>query len=396
MRADHRSAFRKASLARLLEHLLESLELTTTQTEEAKARSAAVGAWLASADDPGLRRLSVYFQGSTALGTTVRPIGSNEHDVDLIAHISLFENRNPAEIKKLIGDRLKENARYQPKLIEKTRCWRLDYANEFHLDITPSIPNPHCQNGGELVPDRLLKCWKATNPKAYRELFERRAALQPTLRLSKVFSEDAVRAGVEPYPENTGFKGLLRRTVQLSKRHRDIYFDRGDPSLAPISIIITTLASKSYEFCVRSFVYDSELDVVIDVLRRMPHFIDRDLQAPGVRWAVWNETTEGENFAERWNEDPRLVAAFFEWHAAIVAEVEALTEIDGIDQITKRMRDCFGKGPAERALEVEVKSISEARAGQRLFVAPHVGLTTTAAAALAGAVPVRANTFFGR
>ena len=31
------------------------------------------------------------------------------------------------------------------------RCWRLSYANEFHMDITPSIPNPNCRFGGELV-----------------------------------------------------------------------------------------------------------------------------------------------------------------------------------------------------------------------------------------------------
>jgi hypothetical protein len=395
MHIDHRSVFRKASLTGVLDRLLESLELTPTQTKEARARSEAVGAWLASADDPGLRRLSVYFQGSTALGTTVRPIGRNEHDVDLIAHITVFENRNPADIKKLIGDRLKENGRYRPILIEKTRCWRLDYANEFHLDITPSIPNPNCPNGGELVPDRLLRCWKASNPKAYRALFEQRAALRPTLRLAKVaFSDEAVRAGVEPYPETTGFKGLLRRIVQLSKRHRDVYFDGRNVEFAPISIIITTLASKSYEFCVNSFVYDSELDVVVDVLRRMPHFIDRDLQAPTVRWAVWNETTQGENFAERWNQDPRLATAFFEWNEAIVADIAALTETEGMDQITKRLGDSFGKEPTESALRVEIKSISEARAGQRLYVAPRIGLTT--AAAMAGAAPVWANTFFGR
>ena len=52
-------------------------------------------------------------------------------------------------MKKTIGDRLRANGYYAPLLEEKPRCWRLSYANEFHLDITPSIPNLECANGGE-------------------------------------------------------------------------------------------------------------------------------------------------------------------------------------------------------------------------------------------------------
>jgi hypothetical protein len=149
---------------------------------------------------------------------------------------------------------------------------------------------------------------------------------------------------------------------------------------------------RSYEACVNSSVYDSEFDVAVDVLRRMPSFIERNMQGPSVRWAVWNETTLGENFAERWNEDPRLAAAFFEWHTHVVKVLEVLPQAEGMDGITKSLKDVFGKRPAESALEVHTKSISQARTDQRLFVAPKLGLATAAAAA---AVPVRANTFFG-
>ena len=48
--------------------------------------------------------------------------------------------------------------------------------------------------------------------------------------------------------KQVGFKGILPRTVQLAKRHRDIHFQSLDPCLAPISVIITTLTSRSYEF----------------------------------------------------------------------------------------------------------------------------------------------------
>ena len=51
------------------------------------------------------------------------------------------------------------------------------------------------------------------------------------------------RADIEPFPAQSNIKGILRRIVQLLKRHRDIAFADVKEDIAPISIIITTLAS---------------------------------------------------------------------------------------------------------------------------------------------------------
>jgi hypothetical protein len=67
-----------------------------------------------------------------------------------------------------------------------------------HMDITPSIPNPNCRFGGELVPDKTLKIWKASNPKGYKRLFEKRAKLAPVIRLRKHVAVDSARTSVEP------------------------------------------------------------------------------------------------------------------------------------------------------------------------------------------------------
>jgi hypothetical protein len=86
----------------------------------------------------------------------------------------------------------------------------------------------------------------ASNPRGYKRLFERRAKLAPVIRLRKRIAADSA----EPYPQPGGFKGILRRTVQISKRHRDMAFV-DDPDLAPLSVIFTTLLARSYERCVR-------------------------------------------------------------------------------------------------------------------------------------------------
>ena len=395
MHIDHRTAFRKVELFGVLEQLCERLEPSETQSERAKSCYESAGQWIADASNDWLRSSSIYLQGSTALGTTVKPIGINEYDVDLVCHIAgLGRWLHPAKCKQLVGERLKEHQYYRAILEEKPRCWRLNYANEFHLDITPSIPNVACTNDGELVPDKALQCWKPTNPKGYRSAFQRRAELVPRMRVTKSMTMDSARADadIEPYPEKPRFRGLLCRIVQIAKRHRDTYFLRRDDSLLPISVIITTLAAWSYEYCVNSFVYDSELDVLCDVIRHMPDFIVQHEVAGRVEWFIWNETTEGENFAERWNSDPSRAKAFFEWHTAAVADLERLARSEGLDGLSKSLTASFGQMPASDVLADIFTNVGTARRTGGLSLAPLVGLTI---APTARATPVRHNTFYG-
>ena len=304
---------RRVQVFTILERICQQLELTGTQFERARQAYESVAEWLAGSDDPLLAAMAVYLQGSGALGTSVRPIRQDEFDVDLIAfaaHVSA--SVPPGMLKRSIGDRLAEHRSYAAILEEKKRCWRLNYAGEFHLDISPTISNPKCNNGGELVPDRKLHGWHPTNPRAFKALFERRASMQPTLSGQRLaMLKDA--ATVEPFPVQQTVKGILRRTVQLLKRHRDYHFQNTTADVAPISVIITTLAMRSYEYCVQRHVFDDELEVLIETIRNLPHFIEHSVTNGKEIHAVWNETTEGENFADRWNAEPARIVAFYRW-----------------------------------------------------------------------------------
>jgi hypothetical protein len=393
---DHTRQARELQTVGILEAVCQSLEPTPSQTSLAKQRYEGVGTWLANSGDPALRSITVYLQGSIAIGTAVRPIGFNEIDVDLVAHQpDLDVQLSPAAQKKAIGDRLKANGNYATLVEEMPRCWRLNYAGEFHMDITPSIPNPNCRFGGELVPDKTLKRWKPSNPKGYRHVFEERARLVPIIRIRKHIATDSLGANVEPYPASVAFKGILRRIVQIAKRHRDIFFiDHMD--IAPLSVIITTLTSRSYEWCVRNREYDNELELVLDVIGHMPDSIDSSEVEGVVQWFIWNETTLGENFAEKWNRHPERAQAFFKWHARFCADIAALPTVRGIDRLGKKLTDLFGQKPANDAIANITEEVSTARTTGNLRVAPKVGLTVAAAAAAAAAsTPVRSNTFFG-
>jgi hypothetical protein len=68
---------KKAEIVGFLERVCQELELTDTQHQLAKSRYEAVGTWLAHADNPLLRHLMIYPQGSVPLGTTVKAMNAD-------------------------------------------------------------------------------------------------------------------------------------------------------------------------------------------------------------------------------------------------------------------------------------------------------------------------------
>lgn len=387
---DAPAILRKSAIYSILDEICRDLELTETQLTEAKTSYEAVAEWLSRSTNPVLQDLRLYAHGSTGLGTSVKPLGREDFDVDLICLVKGFTaERSPAELKRLIGERLRENTRYSSMLEEKKRCWRLNYAREFHLDVSPTIINIKCANGGELVPDKKLQEWKPTNPSGYKALFEARAKLQPRLHeQKKAYAND--RAEVVPFPTQMTGKGILRRTVQLLKRHRDIHFQHVTEEVAPISIVITTLAARAYEYCIGMFNFDTELDVLVAVVRMMPHFVEKRAVGGRIEFWVPNETTVGENFADRWNTEPARVKAFYEWHAKAFDDFEKAAAMEGIDRISLVLEASLG-GVVRRVMDRRTEAVTSARGAGKLFVGTTGGLSLSGTSS--SAVP--RNTHFG-
>ena len=388
---------KKQMVVRLLDQLCQQIEITETQFQTAKARYDAVGTWLSGSSLAHLEQAQIYPQGSVALGTTIKPIATNEFDVDLVCHLPTLHHTSDARaIKALIGTRLKEHDTYKGLLEEKTRCWRINYANEFHLDITPSIGNPHCYQGGELVPDKALSQWKPTNPKGYIDRFNQYAAIRPRIYLADTKFSKAACDSVEPLPEPTMSKPILKRIVQLLKRHRDqLFVGTARADMAPISVIITTLVGWAYAKCATHQAHADAFDFITAVIREMPSFIRNEMRSGRQHFIIENETTVGENFADKWNRDTRLAEAFYEWHKDVQTSVESLLQVEGADQFSEHLSNKFG-AKKENVRETFTKLISpigQARSAGLLAVAPILGLITSPAF---GSVAVPKNTFFGR
>jgi len=349
------------------------LQLTRTQHEEAEQHYLSVAEWLGAPASPiTALRPEIYPQGSLRIGTTVRPWWREEYDLDLVLWLALYHNANPIEVLNLVERRLRDHGTYAPMVERKNRCIRLNFAKQFHLDILPARPDLRFGGTHVLVPDRAAADWKESNPKGYAGWFESRGELQ---------AEEAKRAAVEPLPPPEGAedKNTLQLSVQLLKRGRDIRF-ASTPDLAPISIVLTTLAGTNYA---------GELHP-LQALHAIVQRIIGSIPSAG-RLVVCNPANPHEDLSERWDENQEAYRSFVSWMIELESELAALQHL-AMPDASKRLEKLFGE-VAPRAIRAQAETVEKARGSSQLGVT-RTGAITTAVSS--GVVSVKRNTFYGK
>lgn len=312
----------------------ESLDISDEHHQLAVERYKSIGNWLERRGSTvAYYRPEIYPQGSFLLGTVTRPVSNaEEYDIDLVSELDLKKIRiSQEELKNLVGDEIKAYARTHYLDLPKNgrRCWTLNYPGNarFHMDILPAIPDEESfkqtllSNAGSFpnfsiaiglssfaiaITDRdhcnynrIDRNWPRSNPKGYAAWFMNRG-------LNRDLTD--TRA-VEEVPDHS-VKTPLQRTVQILKRHRDIWFDKMVRQHhytledKPISIIITTLAAHAYEG-------EKDLQEALQhIVRKLPNYIECGYD--GVAY-VRNPVDPLENFADKWQEHPSRKDCFMAW-----------------------------------------------------------------------------------
>lgn len=377
----------------LLREITESLELTETQKKLAKERYEAVANVLAESGNPLLANAKIYPQGSFRLGTSVKPLGRDEFDLDFVCHIPVNSSRYTSkEIFDVVGGALKDHGTYEKMLEAKKRCWRLNYAGDFHMDITPSTIDEWHHSDGEMVPDRQLSDWKESNPIGYAKWVEGIDSISPTFDAIRMSVESST---VEPLETDNSSNGVLKKFIQIIKRNRDVYFkDHPWDDYAPISILLTTIAAKAYKACVHRKSYTDMLELLEDVLKTMPLFIEKSSGHWGTtQYTVENPSHTKENFAEKWNDTEFYEKGFSVWNRDFIQLIGELRSLhgEGLDVYANKMKDILGKKPVDRVIEARAKNMFGHKTNGSLGVLSGLGMVTNSAKA----VTPKSNTFFG-
>ena len=359
----------------VLKRILEKIELPEGAYEKAEKRYQNIGEWLHRSDstcaeyDP-----HVFSQGSFRLGTAIKPDSDDEYDLDMGCNLrdGLIKSMITQEqLKNHVGNELEQYRKsrgIKEELAEKKRCWRLEYADglSFHMDIVPCIPESEGSRG--VLKQRMIESsrlndalaqrvselavsitdntdpqysektdnWRISNPEGYARWFESRMKTAHDVISER---EMSFKASIDSLPYYK-WKTPLQQAIQLLKRHRDTMFKDNEDS-KPISVIITTLAAKSY---------NGEADLasaLSNILTRMGSYINAAVPF------VPNPVNPVEDFADKWYDQEsahlRLKENFDKWLYQARADFKAIFSKDNSQLVVEA---------ADRGLDIQLDANS--------------------------------------
>jgi len=360
----------------LLDRIGRKLQISPTAHQQAEDRYKAIGEWL-RADGSAVAQFKpwIYTQGSLRIGTTVRPRGRDEYDLDLVCEFNMDWQLFPVPEKLLdiVEGRLKENGTYRDMVKRMNRCIRVVYANQFHMDILPACPNPAAGLHCVVIPDCAAQDWKDSNPRGYAQWFEHTAEQ----------AQAGFKKNIEPVPEQETYdeKATLKLVVQLFKRYRDIAYEK-TPDLAPISIVLTTLAARHYNG--QQSVSEAMIAILDGIASSIPSYD---------RLRVLNPTNRLEDLSERWDAKPEAYRAFVSGIRELRSRWEELNRQSGMQNVKVALEKMFGENIAREAVAEHVKAFDAARAGRDLGVQRGSGIITAVSGS--STVPIQRNSFYG-
>lgn len=281
----------------------QKISLDKTRVERIKSAHSTLRNTLEKHEEIRSILYETFLQGSYRIGTSVCPRNGQEFDVDVIVALNLedeYGNRkSPSEAIDKLYNVLKSISTYKDKVIRKTRCVRIDYAGDFHMDVVPAYYD-------ELfdilyIPDRKAEKWGETNPKGYIQWCSDR---------------------------NDELGGKLTRVVKFLKWWRNRVFGKDS---AVKSIILTTLIGENF-----SSDCSTDADALLGTVRNLNDFLQQHPYVPQVP----NPSLSTENLARDWKQEHYEI--FRNRVSSLFKKIADAYEEEDLEKSVEKWRKIFG------------------------------------------------------
>lgn len=190
--------------------------------------------------DVALKRVLRGFsrQGSWAHRTIIRPQPDREYDADVILRMRHHRGwaQDPQQYLHAVHASLARNELYRPRIELKTRCVRVSYAGDCHVDLVPCLEYGFSYFDEHLIVNRTENTLEPVNPAGFARWFE---------------GKDCVAAG------------NLRKTVRLLKFVRDFHGQFDIPSVV-LTVLVAGRVSRWDEFWLRYRDLPSAFTTLVD------------------------------------------------------------------------------------------------------------------------------------
>ena len=322
----------------LLARIAHQLELNPTRAERMESAYNAIFELLKKDEAffAGVE-IELYVQGSKRIGTTVKPINGDDFDLDIVLHIHVLHKKyNPVDVYNALVKALERDPYYKSIMQKKARCVRLNYKDDFHMDILIGCLVTADDFERLAIPERDLFAWSSSNPKGFSNWFLGIAnSAQPSML--KGFSEQLLLEAKIDLP--------LQRGVQLVKRARDVYFTNRDYAVS--SIVLTTLMGRFYNG--QESIYDTIDDVIQNIIDQHAYSV-----RTGVKFEIRNPVDPNEVFTDTWTD--KHYNAFYAFIQDFHKKWNRLKQ--NFDQSGEAYIDLFGEGQYKESLREQVKLMS--------------------------------------
>lgn len=378
---------KESQLNDLLSRIGAKLQLDKPRKERVDTSYNALCDWIKN--DEGyfstFDNLDFYAQGSYRTLTTVKPLSEEEFDLDFVLEINGdWKTESPLTLLNQLERRFKEHKLYKTLVEVKNRCIRINYANEFHIDILPGFPKNNLKSDNKIkVPDRNDNDWTDSNPKDYSTWFD-----DMCNKFQNVFMEKRAIASVEPLPDSPPYEYVepLRRSVQLMKRFRDVYYKDKDSS-GVRSIVITTLAGTYYNG------EDNEYIAISNILQCIQNEINKSNGKP---LEILNPANTAEKLSEKWDSEPEAYKDFCNFIYDFKNKWSNLMTLESLKSKAIVLQELFGETVSQEVLKEQASYINKCRSNNKLGVSTSTGILTFLNENTSNNLKaVTQNTFFG-
>ena len=251
-------------------------------------------------------------QGSYALRTVIRPVrDGQDYDADLLLYMEYDKSKKPHEYIDEVYECFKDSGTYKDLVHKRTRCVKLEYKGEIHLDIVPCITKP---DGKQYICNNKTQEFEITDGTGFREWFNGKSSIT---------------------------NGNLRKATRLLKFLRD---HKGN--FKAKSILLTTLIGRT----VKGKDDADDFKNVPDALKTVSNRINDFLQENPLRPEIFNPALPEEEFTRDWSQkNYENFREMFDIYNRRIDEAHAATEHnDSVDKWRKVFGDSFGEKKDER------------------------------------------------
>ncbi|MET9355578.1 cyclic GMP-AMP synthase DncV-like nucleotidyltransferase [Streptomyces sp. NPDC006617] len=299
--------------------LSECVNLSEARLQSLDSRVNSISSVLKNGDNAiSNRYLGMIPQGSYAHRTMINPVGKfDEFDADVLLELEENKDWSARDYVEELYKAFRASGRYRHMVSRHAHCVKVDYANEFHIDVVPYLE----RHGSHYVTNRDDDVFELTDPEGFNEWLDER---------------------------NRIASGRLVKVIRLFKYLRD-YKNTFSAKSIILNILLggrvnsVLLLGNAKRYCDLPTAFTNILSDLNDYLQVNPTMPSID-----------DPSCPGQNFNHRWSEDQyqnfrNRVQLYHGWARAAYDEEDR-------DESIRLWRKIFGESFAESSTSSLLKS----------------------------------------